>query len=111
MPEPDFRQAADQSTGGELEFCKATDQSLYPAPASIRISDLPAEIVPAKVRTAGAATYASNTLVLFLNSLNEVLAVSARTPAPLTRRDMPLRLKLRKTVDNTPVAWRLARIV
>lgn len=111
MPESDFRQAADQSTGCDLEFCKATEQSVYLSSASGRISDLRAEIAPAKVRTVGSATCAANTLMLFLNLLKAVHAASAWTAAPLTDRDMPPRLKLRKTLEKSQVAWRLTGYV
>ncbi len=107
MPDPYIRQMADQSTGRDLEYCKSTDQSVHPYPVSVKVSELAAEIAPAKVKTAGTVTYAANTLVLFLGSSKSVHAVSARTPTPLTRR----RLKLRKSLETTPVAWRLARFV
>lgn len=121
-----FRQKGDGSTGGDLEICRATDDSLYPSQQSVRISELPAEISSSKVKTLSTATYAANTLVLFLNSPKSVHAVTARSPTPLTRRHinfccdltldlfemrLPPRLKLRQKLENTPVAWRLARFV
>ena len=121
-----FRQKGDDSTGGNLEICKASDSSLYPSPQSVRISELPAEVSPSKVNTISTATYAANTLVLFLNSPKSVHAVSPRSPTPLTRRHinfccdltldlfemrLPPRLKLRQALEQTPVAWRLARYI
>lgn len=121
-----FRQAADDSTGGDLEICRAIDASLYPSQRSVRIAELPAEISASKVSTVSTATYAANTLVLFLNSPKSVHAVTGRSSTPLTRRHinfccdltldlfemrLPPRLKLRQTLENTPVAWRLARFV
>lgn len=121
-----FRQKGDESTGGNLEICRATDRSLYPSKESVRIAELPAEISSSKVTTVSTAIYAANTLVLFLNSPKSVHAVTGRSSTPLTRRHinfccdltldlfemrLPPRLKLRQTLDKMPVAWRLARFV
>ena len=121
-----FRQQGDDSTGGDLDICEATDSHLYPSANSVLLAELPAEVSPAQVRTIETARYAPNTLVLFINSPKSVHSVSGRSPTPLTRRHinfccdltfdlfemrLPPRLKLRKTLENTPVAWRLAKFV
>lgn len=118
-----FRQAGDDCKGGDLEICRAKGEDLYPTRDSVRIDALPAEISEDKVETVSTATYAANTLVLFLNSPRSIHAVSQRTPTPITRRHinfccdvttdlfdmrLPPRLRLRKTLENTPVAWRFA---
>jgi len=119
-----FRQPADDCRGGDLEICRARSNALYPTAESVRIDTLPAEIDDSRVETIDTATYAPNTLVLFLNSPRSVHAVSARTPTPVTRRHinfccdlnfdlfelkMAPRLQLRRRIEKTPVAWRLAR--
>jgi hypothetical protein len=119
-----FRQPQDDSSGGDLQICRATRDDVHPSRASVRIDALPAEISENKVDVVETAAYAANTLVLFLNSPKSIHSVSRRSPTPLTRRHinfccdvtsdlfemrLPARLRLRKTVENTPVAWRLAR--
>ena len=119
-----FRQPHDNSTGGSLEICRGTDRSLYPSPDTVSIDGLPAEISPARVQKTTTVTYAANTLVLFINSPRSVHAVSPRSPTDVTRRHinfcgdltldlfqmrLPPRLKLRRRLEQTPVAWRLAR--
>lgn len=121
-----FRQNGDDSTGGDLDICQAIDQRLYPSANSVLLDTLPAEVSPAVVRTVKTARYAPNTLVLFINSPKSIHAVSERSPTPMTRRHvnfccdlsfdlfemrLPPRLKLRKRLENTPVAWRLAKYV
>jgi hypothetical protein len=118
-----FRQPGDDCKGGDLEICRAKNEDLYPSRQSVRIDALPAEISDEKVETVSTATYAPNTLVLFLNSPRSIHAVSQRTPTPLTRRHinfccdvttdlfdmrLPPRLALRRKLENTPVAWRFA---
>jgi hypothetical protein len=119
-----FRQPGDDCKGGDLEVCRAKDEVLYPSRGSVRIDALPAEISEDKVETVRTATYAANTLVLFLNSPRSIHAVTQRTPTPVTRRHInfccdlttdlfemrfPPRLRLRRTLEKTPVAWRFAR--
>lgn len=121
-----FRQDGDDSTGGDLEICRAKDGSLYPDRDSVMIAELPAEVAPSGVATVSAARYAANTLVLFLNSARSIHAVSGRSPTPLTRRHinfccdlnfdlfemrLPPKLKLRKKLETMPVVWRLAKLV
>lgn len=121
-----FRQDGDESTGGDLDICQAIDPGLYPSVSSVLLNELPAEVSSSAVRTVKTAKYAANTLVLFINSPKSIHAVSGRSPTPLTRRHinfccdltfdlfemrLPPRLKLRKTLENTPVAWRLAKFV
>ena len=119
-----FRQTEDSSTGGDLEICEAAGAGgdLYPDARSVRISELPAEIDPGLVRTVRTARYKANTLVLFLNSPRALHSVSPRSPTPLTRRHinfcaelpfdlfdfrLPARLALKKSLQDTPVLWRL----
>ena len=119
-----FRQAEDGCTGGDLEICRAIENDVYPSGDSVRIDELPAEICREKVETVNTATYSANTLVLFLNSPRSIHSVSQRSPTPLTRRHinfccdvttdlfelrLPPRLRLRRRLENTPVAWRLSR--
>jgi len=121
-----FRQHADDCRGGDLEICQARDSSIYPSRGSVRIDKLPAEISDSRAQTVSTATYAPNTLVLFLNSPRSIHSVSQRTPTQVTRRhinfccdvtedlfelEMAPRLKLRRRLEKTPVAWRFAHWV
>lgn len=118
-----FRQAADDSVGGDLEICEAV-KPIYPETDTIRISQLPAEVSPQAVRTFRTAKYQPNTLVLFLNSPRSIHAVTPRSPTPLTRRhinfccdlpfdlfhiQLPPRLTIKKRLESVPLAWRLAK--
>lgn len=118
-----FRREDDDSSGSNLEICEATSD-LYPAPHTVKLSELPAEIDDAKVRKVKSATYAANTLVLFLNSARSIHAVSPRTPTTVPRRHinfccdvrfdlfemkLPARLLAKKTLESIPLGWRLAK--
>lgn len=118
-----FRQPDDDSQGANLEICKGVE-SVFPTTNSIRIDELPAEVNPGKVSVVKTAQYRANTLVLFLNSPMSIHAVSPRTPTPLTRRHinfccdvpfdlfdvrLPPRLALKKSLEDAPVVWRLAK--
>jgi hypothetical protein len=120
-----FRRPEDESQGANLEICEAT-RPIYPTDRSVRIAELPAEVDAAAVKTVGIAPYRANTLALFLNSPRSIHAVAPRTPTPLTRRHinfccdvpfdlfemkLPPRLALKKTLDEMPVGWRLAKYV
>ncbi len=120
-----FRNPADASSGGDLEICEA-QVPLYPDARSVRISELPAEIAPASVKTLATARYKANTLVLFLNSPRSIHAVSPRTPSALTRRHinfccdvpfdlfsyrLPPKLALKSRLSTLPFGWRLARYI
>lgn len=117
-----FRQSNDDSSGANLEICKAND-ALHVGQKSIQIANLPAEVDPSKVNTVRTAMYRANTLVLFLNSPKSIHAVSPRTPTPLTRRHInfccdvnfdlfelqaPARLALKRKLQSLPLGWRLA---
>lgn len=121
-----LRRPNDDSTGSDLEVCRARSEKLYPGRDKVRISTLPAEIDHAEVSTVHTAKYAANTLVLFINSPRSIHAVTPRSPTQVTRRhinfccdlnfdlfEMQLspRLKLRKTLEQMPIAWRAARWV
>lgn len=118
-----FRREDDDSSGANLDVCEAITD-LYPNQHAVKISKLPAEIDDAKVRTVKTATYAANTLVLFLNSARSIHAVSPRTPTAVPRRhinfccdvrfdlfDMKLspRLAAKKALESIPLGWRLAK--
>lgn len=118
-----FRREDDDSSGSNLEICEAST-NLYPNPHAVKISTLPAEIDSANVRTVKSATYAENTLVLFLNSARSIHAVSPRTPTTVPRRHinfccdvrfdlfemkLPLRLAAKKSLESLPLGWRLTK--
>jgi hypothetical protein len=118
-----FRREDDDSSGSNLEICEATS-AIYPGPHTVKLSELPAEIDDTKVRTIKSATYAANTLVLFLNSARSIHAVSPRTPTTVPRRHinfccdvrfdlfemkLPARLVAKKTLESLPLGWRLAK--
>lgn len=118
-----FRQPEDDSTGANLDICEAT-APLFPDAKSIRIAELPAEVKAESVRVVRTAPYKANTLVLFLNSPRSIHSVSPRTPTQLTRRhinfcadvnfdlfkiSVPARLALKKSLETTPVLWRVAQ--
>lgn len=120
-----FRNAADESSGGDLEICEA-HAPLFPDSHAVRISELPAEIAPDLVKTVETARYRANTLVLFLNSPRSIHAVSARTPSDLTRRHinfccdvpfdlfsyrLPPKLALKNRLSAMPFGWRLAKYI
>ena len=120
-----FRQHEDMSEGGGLQICEATSVILR-EPRSVRIAELPAEIDPKCARVVRPVPYKANTLVLFLNSERSLHSVAPRSATPLTRRHvnfccdinselfdirLPPRLKFKKILEDTPVAWRLARYV
>ncbi len=118
-----FRQSDDDSQGADLDICEATSK-IYPNDHAIRIDEWPAEVSGDRVRTVSTAKYRANTLVLFLNSAKSLHGVSPRTPTPLTRRHinfcadvrfdlfdikLPPRLALKKTLEATPVLWRIGK--
>lgn len=118
-----FRREDDESSGSNLEVCEAVTD-IYPHPRSVEISTLPAEVDAAKVRTVKSATYAANTLVLFLNSAKSIHAVSPRTPTAVPRRHinfccdvrfdlfemkLPARLAAKKALEGLPMGWRLSK--
>lgn len=120
-----FRRADDESSGADLEICEAA-ADLYPNPHAVKISTLPAEIDDSKVRTVKTATYAANTLVMFLNSAHSIHAVSPRTPTDVPRRHinfccdvrfdlfdmkLPARLAAKKALETMPLGWRLAQFL
>ena len=121
-----FRQPNDDSAGGDLQICRGSDSGLYPRNREIRIDQLPAEISSRSVEAVRTAKYEANTLVLFVNSFKSIHTVSTRTATSITRRHvnfcaevpvdlfkfrLPARLRLRKTLEETPGLWRLAKWV
>jgi hypothetical protein len=120
-----FRQQDDTSEGGGLQICEATGDILRDK-RSVRIAELPAEIDPKCARIVRRVPYQANTLVLFLNSERSLHSVAPRSATSLTRRHvnfccdinselfdirLPPRLKFKKILEDTPVAWRLARYI
>ena len=118
-----FRQPSDDSTGGNLEICEATED-IYPTPQSVKVDSLPMEVSANRVKTVGAAPYKPNTLVLFLNSPKSLHAVVRRSPTPISRRHinfcgdlnfdlfgikLPARLKLKQSLQSMPLGWRIAK--
>ncbi len=122
-----FRDPADESSGGDLEICRAREpQRLFPTSGTVRIDRLPAEIDADRVQATRTVKYAPNTLVLFLNSPRSIHAVTPRTPTAVTRRHinfcadmrfdlftlgLPPRLRLAERMGRMPVVWRWANRV
>ena len=77
----------DDSTGSDLQVCKAKEPSrMHPAERRIKADHLPMEVDMEKVDVCSTTRYEPNTLVLFLNSAESIHAVSPRSATPVARR-------------------------
>jgi hypothetical protein len=118
-----FRHNEDDSLGSDLEICEEPTHARA-TPREIEISELPAEIDPARVRTVKTVRYAANTLVLFLNAAHAIHAVTPRTATKIARRHinfccdvrfdlfdlkLPMRLATKQSLAKLPMGWRLAK--
>ena len=125
-----FRQDNDDSTGSNLEVCKALNPEQMHPGKKILVDHLPMEVEPDKVKVVNSATYEANTLVLFINSEKSIHAVSPRTATPVPRKHINFTAdlfsladqglfqvvhrtdkKLKRWLADKPVIWRLAKFI
>ncbi|WP_439135800.1 hypothetical protein, partial [Pseudomaricurvus sp.] len=93
---------------------------------SIRVDRSPMEISSEQIAHVDTGYYQPNTLVLFINSPKSIHAVSQRSATDVPRRHInfccdlpfdlfqirkPFRDTLRDKVEDTPVIWRLAKLI
>jgi hypothetical protein len=125
-----FRQQDDDSTGSDLDICRAIDPHKMHPDKKILVDHLPMEIEPEKVDVVRTAKYAANTLVLFINSEKSIHAVSPRTATTIPRKHINFTgdifalkedglfkvvhrtdKKLKRWLSDKPVIWRLAQFI
>lgn len=125
-----FRDSEDNSTGSDLQICKAKNsETMYSSEKGIKADALPMEIDMEKVDIHSTIHYEPNTLVLFLNSAESIHAVSPRSATDIPRRHVNFTADLfnlpedglfrvehnprnatKQWLEKQPVIWRLANI-
>ena len=126
-----FRNPVDDSSGGDLEICRAVDEAnLYPRQDSIRADHLPMEITRDRTEITNVAKYDANSLVFFLNTYKSLHSISERSATPVPRRHinftadlfnlpapglfdvrLPARKRLKRWLSSQPGVWRLASLI